>query len=413
MKKTALILAAGIAWCAWALPQATIQTVTQTSARSLGVTYTLTEDAIVTVDFLTNGVSMGGMNQSRLAGDVNRALRPGTHWFGWTATVPVEAADVSVQLTAHALDNPPDYMVVDLIATNTVRYYVSQAALPFGGITNPIYRTDKLLMRKVPARNSTFLMGNDPKDAAWQNGEQRREVSFTNDWYIGVWEVTKRQMLLISGKVVNYSMTNGLDAAATTEMYPAQSDTWNHLRVNYTNQTTASAIDWPTTGHQVGPDSAIGMLRALTGVQFDLPTEAQWEFACRAGTTTGLNHGKEIEKTSSGGISYALNEVSWNGKNSGGKVHETGLKLPNAWGLYDMHGNVFEHCLDWWTQDASAYGGVDPVGPSSGTARVRRGGHFNNDVTWYHSGYRNSLGPTDSAAYYGFRLWCPLPGGVD
>ena len=99
MKKTALILAAGIAWCAWALPQATIQTVTQTSARSLGVTYTLTEDAIVTVDFLTNGVSMGGMNQSRLAGDVNRALRPGTHWFGWTATVPVEAADVSVQLT--------------------------------------------------------------------------------------------------------------------------------------------------------------------------------------------------------------------------------------------------------------------------------------------------------------------------
>ena len=413
MKKTALIVAAGIAGCAWGLPQTTIQTVAQTSARSLGVTYVLTEDAIVTVDFLTNGVSMGGMNQSRLAGDVNRALRPGTHWFGWTATVPVEAADVSVQLTAHALDNPPDYMVVDLIATNTVRYYVSQAALPFGGITNPVYRTDKLLMRKVPARNSTFLMGNDPKDAAWQNGEQRREVSFTNDWYIGVWEVTKRQMQLISGKAVNYSQTNGLDAAATTEMYPAQSDSWNQLRINYTNQTIASAIDWPATGHQVGPDSAIGMLRALTGVQFDLPTEAQWEFACRAGTTTGLNHGKEIEKTSSGNVSYALDEVSWNGKNSGVKAHETGLKLPNAWGLYDMHGNVFEHCLDWWTQDASAYGGVDPVGPSSGTARVRRGGHYNNDATWYHSGYRNNLPPTEGVAYYGFRLWCPLPGGVD
>ena len=89
----------------------------------------------------------------------------------------------------------------------------------------------------------------------------------------------------------------------------------------------------------------MGVLRAKAGMVFDLPTEAQWEYACRAGTTTAVNTGKNLTNGSS---DPAMDEVATYSHNMGGNYSTVGSYLPNAWGLYDMHGNVAEWCLDWY-----------------------------------------------------------------
>ena len=129
---------------------------------------------------------------------------------------------------------------------------------------------------------------------------------------------------------------------------------------------------WPANA-DVTAGSFLGRLRAKTGLTgFDLPTEAQWEYACRGGTTTALNSGKDL--TAAKGPCPNMDEVGWYEKNSGGTTHPVGGRRPNAWGLYDMHGNVLEWCRDW----CGSYGGdaTDPVGPVGGEKRVCRGGSW-------------------------------------
>jgi formylglycine-generating enzyme required for sulfatase activity len=114
---------------------------------------------------------------------------------------------------------------------------------------------------------------------------------------------------------------------------------------------------------------------------FTLPTEAQWEYACRGG-----QHGPYS--------GHSLDEVGWYERNSNGKTHEGGQKTPNSWGLYDMHGNVEEWCADWYGDKLK--GGVDPAGPASGDYRVVRGGSWNRGASacsavsrsWNESCYR-------------------------
>ena len=107
------------------------------------------------------------------------------------------------------------------------------------------------------------------------------------------------------------------------------------------------------------------------GYKFDLPTEAQWEYACRAGTTTSLNSGKNI--TSKRGFCPNLDEVGWSSENSKGVTHPVGQKKPNAWGIYDMHGNVLEWCNDWYG-DYPKKQVTDPIGGKSGSKRILRSG---------------------------------------
>ena len=105
--------------------------------------------------------------------------------------------------------------------------------------------------------------------------------------------------------------------------------------------------------------------------QFALPTEVQWEYACRAGSTTD---------TLRGGRDRA-GEYAWYDQNSGNQTHPVGEKRPNGWGLYDMHGNVWEWCQDWY--DGGYYAispPIDPAGPNAGSSRVIRGGDWNGDA---------------------------------
>ncbi len=124
------------------------------------------------------------------------------------------------------------------------------------------------------------------------------------------------------------------------------------------------------------------------GLNVSLPTEAQWEYACRAGTT--------------GAYAGNLDEMAWYDDNSGSTTHEVGQKKPNAWGLYDMHGNVYEWCSDWW-DSYSESPASDPTGPSSGTLRVFRGGSWNNDAQYCRSANRNGNTPTNRSRNIGFR----------
>lgn len=127
-----------------------------------------------------------------------------------------------------------------------------------------------------------------------------------------------------------------------------------------------------------------------------LPTEAQWEYACRAGTTTIYSYGDSAD----GDYMWYL------GNNTPSGTKAVGQKLPNPWGLYDMHGNVFEWCSDWYGSDyySDPNAGTDPAGPDSGFNRVLRGGRWGNDAQGCRSAFRYSYIPDNVSYNIGFRV---------
>jgi formylglycine-generating enzyme required for sulfatase activity len=132
------------------------------------------------------------------------------------------------------------------------------------------------------------------------------------------------------------------------------------------------------------------------GEKSHLPSEAQWEYACRAGTTTTWYSGQD---------EAGLKASAWYEANAGGKTHPVGQKAPNAWGLYDMHGNVWEWCQDWWAVDY--YGASpldDPPGASGGSARVLRGGGWHDDALIGRASHRARYPPGPRDENLGFRL---------
>jgi formylglycine-generating enzyme required for sulfatase activity len=123
----------------------------------------------------------------------------------------------------------------------------------------------------------------------------------------------------------------------------------------------------------------------IVGKRIGLPTEAEWEYACRAGTTTKFNICDDDSE---------LDQTAWYQGNSEGKPHPVGQKKPNSWGLYDMHGNIWEWCQDWYAEDYySQSPSLDPPGPASGTKRVTRGGCWNSTAWSCRSAQRNGSDP--------------------
>ena len=168
------------------------------------------------------------------------------------------------------------------------------------------------------------------------------------------------------------------------------------------------ATTWPANS-SVGSTSFMGILRAKTGLTFDLPTDAQWEYACRAGTTTALNSGKNLINATTDASMAAVGRYAGNtgdGKGGYSGQHTTvGSYLPNNWGLYDMHGNVMELCLDWFLDGLGGNAVVDPVGPTSGIngTRIDRGGGFFYNANACRSAHRNNVSPDNVASFVGFR----------
>lgn len=296
------------------------------------------------------------------------------------------------------------YMVIDLSAgTSASQYPVSYLNdVPSGGWTET-YKTTKLVMRRI--ESGTFMMGSPTSEQGRYSDEVQHQVTISKPFYIGVFEVTQRQYELVMGVRPSEYKNNNYYKPRPVEKVS---------RANVRGDD--SVYNWPSSS-SVGSTSFLGKLRSKTGIlSFDLPTEAQWEYACRAGTTTSLNSGKNIASIDS----YDANlmqvaRCSWNSYNasaggygpsatSASGTAVVGSYLPNTWGLYDMHGNVEEMCLDWSGNypDVSV---VDPVGPSSGSDRASRGGNYLTANRSCRSASRGGSG-VGGADYVGFRISC-------
>ena len=326
------------------------------SSRLVKVTYDLQDvEGIVTCDFLTNGVSIGQANIApALVGDVNKEVAVGTgktiYWRpykSWIDGKLLKGATVTAQVTAWAKDNPPDYMVVDLAADSTITYYMGAEAIP-DGVSNNVYKTSKMVFRKIPAANRSFVMGSAASEAGRQTGltgydnyylgeETAHVVSFTNDFYLAIYELTQAQYRTLMANIRGH-----FTEADDSDIRPV--DTLGRFYL---------------TGQFSGPDSSVDRyavvnnylvqkFRAKSGLsKTTLPTEAEWEFAARAGVSSAYFWGGEMTTNAAGAyVSSELGDYAWYAENSNGETHPVGLKKPNAWGLYDMYGNVAETTLD-------------------------------------------------------------------
>ena len=186
--------------------------------RKVTVTYELDEPAIVTMDVLTNDVSIGAKNVWCVTGDCNRRVEAGSRAFVWAPTKswPGHRFDepvVSVRVTAWATNCPPDYLVVDLTSsggTGTERWYTSAESLPGGLLSNVSYRTSLLVLRKIDAKGITWTMGNSSESWRRAEWEDPHTVTLGSDYYIGVFPVTQAQWAYVK------------DASISTRQWPSR-----------------------------------------------------------------------------------------------------------------------------------------------------------------------------------------------
>jgi formylglycine-generating enzyme required for sulfatase activity len=236
----------------------------------------------------------------------------------------------------------------------------------------------------VYIRPGTFMMGSPEAETGRNNDERQHRVTLTKGFWLGKYEVTQAQWEAVMGS--NPSQFKGADL-------PVEHVSWNDCQAFIRKLCEKEGM--------------------LPGV-YRLPTEAEWEFACRAGTT--------------GPYAGNLDSMAWYGNNSGatrldvkslgdaeqnaykqkimdnrGTTHVVGAKSPNAWGLFDMHGNVWEWCLDWYGDYPTGIV-TDPAGPGSGSRRVFRGSSWSLDAGRCRSAWRNKAGPSGHSDDLGLRL---------
>jgi hypothetical protein len=192
------------------------------------------------------------------------------------------------------------------------------------------------------------------------------QVTLTKPFYLGVYQVTQEQYERVMG-------TNPTSFKGARN--PVERVSWQ------------DAVRFCVTLSNLPEEKKAGRF-------YGLPTEAWWEYACRAGTTTKYCFGDNESK---------LGEYAWYDKNSGSKTHPVGEKKPNAWGLYDMHGNVEEWCSDW-RGDYPKGASTDPKGPDTGSKRVLRGGGFDSDSGFCESARRYNFEPSFKGYSFGFRV---------
>ena len=407
----AVAIAAAIAApAATTVPTVSNVQMSQSPRRLVTITYDLAgAPGIVTVDILTNGVSIGGENLRGFVGDCSKITEPGTGrsitWRPdrfWPDGGCITNGIVTARLKAYPTNSPPNYMVVDMLGTKTVRYYESEGCLP-GGVTNLIYRTEQMVFRKIPAANATFRMGSPSTEEGRVDNEDAHYVTLTNDFYLGIFPVTQRQyrdVFLRDTWLSNSSWTNNpssYQGEPDSPYCPVDDVTTYPIRNLYPAHANFDDVSME--------QSWLQKFRLQTGVYVNIPTDCEWEFACRAGSLAPRNAEGDVD------------DIAWHSGNSGGRLHPVGLKKPNAWGLYDMLGNVWEICRDAYVQHLGTEAVTCPFLNTNGYDgyQVSRGGSFATDATKARSASRDrhrtdhEWTRTSSIAGQGFRLWVRLP----
>jgi len=274
----------------------------------------------------------------------------------------------------------------------------------------------------VSITGGEFSMGSPNATPPWPINEQPQHNVRLSDFKMGKYEVTQELYEAVMGTNPSYFQgTRKPTDWEVQEQRPVEQVSWydaivfcNKLSIAegkdpaYKISGETDPIKW---GAVPAPSSNNATWDAVTIITdsngYRLPTEAQWEYACRAGTTTAFNTG-DTAGINTGWYGPSTGALG----NSDSRTHQVGLKLANNWGLYDMHGNVYEWCWDWYKDNAYNTGQqiVDPTGPDSGTARVRRGGCYDQVADHMRSAYRSSNDvPTNNNSKVGFRVVLPLP----
>ena len=230
--------------------------------------------------------------------------------------------------------------------------------------------TNSVGMKLVLIPAGEFLMGSPDSDQDAQSFEKpQHRVRITQPFYLGMTEVTQGHYRAVTGQ--SPSQFKGPDEL------PVENVSWEE----------AVAFCDKLNDREKG---------RLGGEHYRLPTEAEWEYACRAGSKTRYSFGDD---------EAGLGECAWFEGNSGGKTHRVGEKRPNAFNLNDMHGNVWEWCQDWY--DDGYYGrsnDADPRGPTRAEARVDRGGGWGSSARLCQSANRGRIAPGDRSDRLGFRV---------
>ena len=242
-----------------------------------------------------------------------------------------------------------------------------------GEFTGVVTLPGGVQLKMIKVEPGSFMMGSEN---GFNNEKPVHRVTLTKPYYLGETEVTQAQWRAVMGN--NPSLFQG-------DNRPVERVSWD------------DAMAFCQKLNDLG--------RAPKGWKFTLPTEAQWEFACRAGTTTNYSYGdaSDVQKMNFDG------NYPYGGGSKGVYRQETvavkSLGYKNAWGFYDMHGNVYEWCLDWYGSRSYSSGAVtDPQGPDSGSRRVLRGGGWHNRARRCRSASRDDDGPGFRFSYFGFRL---------
>lgn len=327
------------------------------------ITYDLDMDAIVTVSLETNGVAVSAAHLQGLQGDVSKLVSRGTGrqitwkpWKFWPEGGRI-AGEIAVRVTAWPVASPPPYLVADLTGAQAHRYYALEEALP-GGVSNGAYRTTKMVFRKIPAATACYRAGAPSWEPGYQSAQKVHYVTLTNDFYLAIFPLTQGQYKTLLGIAAeNPSSTIG-------DNLPLDNLSGGAAGIPYSGYATIGS-------NNVESQKVMFYARGKTGIAtMHIPTQAEWEFACRAGDNEPIYGG------------YTLDEVAWYADNSDGRLHPVGLKKANAFGLYDMLGNVYER-----TRDSAARGAYqsEQIAPfygnsSHGSYQVMCGGAFNSEA---------------------------------
>ena len=229
--------------------------------------------------------------------------------------------------------------------------------------------TNSLGMEFVRIPSGKFIMGSPKEEPGRDNDEIPHPVILTQDFYMMTTEVTQAQWEAVMGSNPSHWSDCGGDC-------PVEVVSWNDVH------------------------GFIAALNAMDGRTYRLPTEAEWEYAARAGTTTAFYNGEITNKYCD---DANLDQIGWYCGTAAGKTYPVAQKQPNDWGLYDMSGNVWEWCQDWYGSylDGAV---TDPTGSDTGSDRVLRGGSWYDNARDCRSAYRLSYTPSDPKNIFGFRL---------
>jgi formylglycine-generating enzyme required for sulfatase activity len=252
--------------------------------------------------------------------------------------------------------------------------------------------TNSIGMKLRLIQPGTFMMGSPESEAGRDSDERQHQVTLTQPFYMGVYPVTvgdfKRFVDKVGYKTEGERDGKGAYGWTGKEWKKDAKITWRNPGFTQTDQDPVVCVSWNDA------QSYCQWLSEVEGKSYRLPTESEWEYGCRAGSSTAYCFGDGEAR---------LGEYAWYDSNSERRTHAVGQKKPNAWGLYDMHGNVWEWCSDWHGEYPR--GAVtDPTGASTGSYRVFRGGSWCNGAALCRSALRSWYVPSDRFNGLGFRL---------